>query len=174
MSLPGSEYCFLSTFLVTCAADERVQIVTAQLGRMRASSCLTGNPSLGCVDDVTAQVREKCAGAGNPAHACSFYVGSLGAHIRNCSRDALPYLHVHHECVAGQGLFLNNVPTFSRREGATTLTHSRIFACISFGVDDKKRLNDFRLKHARFRLLLFSKHLLSLTRRIWIKRRALE
>ena len=99
--LPGSDYCFLATFTATCPAQEHVHVVTAELGRMRSSYCLSGTTApglLGCSDNVTDHVRNLCAGKAR----CSFYVGSLGPLVRSCSPSVMPYLYVHHVCVTGR------------------------------------------------------------------------
>ena len=96
--LPGSDYCFLATFTASCPAWEQVHVVTAELGRTRPSACLPSAASLGCSDNVTDHVRNLCAGKTQ----CSFYVGSLGPLVRNCSSSVMPYLYVHHVCVPGK------------------------------------------------------------------------
>ncbi len=96
-ALPGTDHCLLSTLNITCRSHEHVRILTAQLGRMRASHCLTDSQNMGCVDNVTTQVQAMCS----QSH-CNFFVGSLGQYVRDCPPSSMPFLYVHHECLAGE------------------------------------------------------------------------
>ena len=91
------DVCFLQTFKKTCPVGQAVHILSAKLGRMEQSDCLSTNDHLGCYDDVSAEMREKCYGQ----ETCEIFVSSLGNLVQSCPNTHMPYLHIDHECRIG-------------------------------------------------------------------------
>ncbi len=98
-SRPGQIFCFLEKFDESCPVGEAVHILSARLGRTERNRCTNSDAHLGCADDVSAQLREKCYGQ----QRCEFFVSTLGEMIQTCPRSYIPYLHVDHECRIGTG-----------------------------------------------------------------------
>ncbi len=97
-SLPGQDFCFLENFEANCPEGLAVRITLAELGRMRVGRCVRINHGhVGCKDDVTAHVQERC---GN-RNTCVFHVSELGALVQSCPANRLAYLYVEHECQIG-------------------------------------------------------------------------
>ena len=96
----GEDVCFMSTFEKTCPPGMTVHVLSAKLGRMEENPCLGSKVNLGCYDDVSQQMREKCYGR----ETCSEYVGSLGPFIQSCPKNIMTYLHIDTECRIGMFL----------------------------------------------------------------------
>ena len=66
---------------------------------------------------MTDDVREKCEGK----RYCEFYVGGLGPLVQSCPRDAMPYLNVWHDCVAGMDGVSSNIQMYHFRNAPSTI-----------------------------------------------------
>ena len=91
------DVCFLQTFKKTCPVGQAVHVLSAKLGRMEESDCLSTSDHLGCYDDVSEEMREKCYGR----ETCEIFVSSLGNLVQSCPSTHMPYLRIDHECRIG-------------------------------------------------------------------------
>ena len=95
--MPGEDYCFLEKFERSCPRGMVVHVLSAKLGRMEKNKCINSAEFLGCFDDISAHIRERCY----RKEKCEIFVSTLGEMIQSCPRSLMPYLRIDYECRTG-------------------------------------------------------------------------
>ena len=88
-----------------------VHVLSAKLGRMEENACINTKENLGCYDDLSQEMRERCYGK----QTCSVFVGTLGEFMQSCPKNIMPYLHIDTECRIGMSmcLYITTVTTIA-------------------------------------------------------------
>ncbi|KAK2160982.1 hypothetical protein LSH36_123g03037 [Paralvinella palmiformis] len=92
----AKEYCQLEGFDATCPPDHVILITKAKYGRMKLGRCLTRDYYVGCSDDVTSILHERCSGKSN----CYVSIPDPALYEKqHCPKDLVSYLDAEYSCL---------------------------------------------------------------------------